>query len=359
MRERRKKKRMYEKKQQQQQQEPENENVTIEEEEDNDKLSSTLPNGSNPGISSTRKRPHTSNGISNKNDSNNNKIIIPAHLSAKEAKKFRKDERRKARAQGLDDSKLIFVLENGDDDDDDDTVKEKPLKKRQKTKDSSHFPNLNQLVQEQRRQQEQTQAEAARLQAEGAMSVEEKGRYVALDCEMVGVGSSGKQSALARASLVDWDGNVLLDSFVQVPTKVTDFRTQWSGVLPKHLQSRKAMTVDACRKQVTELLRDKILVGHALSNDLKALMLTHPAEHIRDTAKYRPYQRCGGDGKWRPRKLRDLVAENVQGMTIQRPGESHDSVDDARAAMEVFKRARVAWEAALERKQKKKHSKKD
>ena len=81
-------------------------------------------------------------------------------------------------------------------------------------------------------------------------------------------------------------------------------------------------------------------------------MLTHPAEDIRDTAKYRPYQRCGGDGKYRPRKLRDLVAEHCN-MTIQRPGESHDSVDDARAALELFKVSRVAWEAALERKQRK------
>ena len=151
---------------------------------------------------------------------------------------------------------------------------------------------------------------------------------------------------------MDWDGNVLLDSFVQVPTKVTDFRTQWSGVLPKHLQSKKAMTVKECRQQVTDLLHDKILVGHALKNDLDALMLTHSSEMIRDTAKYRPYQRLGGDGKYRPRKLRDLVAEHCD-MTIQRPGESHDSVDDARAAMELFKASRVAWEAALERKQRK------
>ena len=33
--------------------------------------------------------------------------------------------------------------------------------------------------------------------------------YVALDCEMVGVGSNGRESALARCSVVDEQGKVL------------------------------------------------------------------------------------------------------------------------------------------------------
>jgi len=37
---------------------------------------------------------------------------------------------------------------------------------------------------------------------------------VALDCEMVGVGFDGEQSALARVSIVDWNGFVLLDTYV-------------------------------------------------------------------------------------------------------------------------------------------------
>eukprot|EP00977_Amphora_coffeiformis_P015218 scaffold4456_cov164-Amphora_coffeaeformis.AAC.5 len=332
MRERRKKKRMYEKKAAG---------------EDNKNELPPTTTSKEEGDSSSRKRPHdallvTTTTITT--PASDNTIIIPEGLSAKEAKKFRKDARRQAKAEGRDESKLLFVSAS---------EKEEPTNKRRKgSQQQSHFPNLNQLVAEQRKQQERKQAEKARLEAEQELSDEMKQRYVALDCEMVGVGSSGKQSALARASLTDWEGKVLMDSFVQVPTKVTDFRTQYSGVLPKHIQSRKAMTVEECRQQVTDLLRDKILVGHALKNDLQALMLTHPAVDTRDTAKYRPYQRLGGDGKYRPRKLRDLVAEHCD-ITIQRAGESHDSVDDARAAMELFKASRVAWEAALERKQRK------
>jgi len=43
---------------------------------------------------------------------------------------------------------------------------------------------------------------------------------LALDCEMVGIGTDGKKSVLARASLVDWNGDTVFDSFVQVPTRV-------------------------------------------------------------------------------------------------------------------------------------------
>ena len=46
-----------------------------------------------------------------------------------------------------------------------------------------------------------------------------------------------------------------------------------------------------CQTAVSNLLKDKVLVGHALKNDLDVLMLSHPRAMIRDTATYRPYMR--------------------------------------------------------------------
>ena len=204
----------------------------------------------------------------------------------------------------------------------------------------------------QQKEEEQKRKEKEERQKEEERVPEEvKARYLAMDCEMVGIGADGKQSALARVSLIDWYGAVILDTFVQVPSRVTDFRTFVSGVKPKDISTRSAMDVVQCRKKVAELLRDKILVGHALKNDLDALLLNHPKENIRDTAKYRPFQRASGrnGGKWRPRKLRDLVKEHL-GLTIQVAGEAHDSTEDARATMDLFKRVRVPWEKELEKK---------
>ncbi|KAK7472103.1 3'-5' exonuclease [Stygiomarasmius scandens] len=56
------------------------------------------------------------------------------------------------------------------------------------------------------------------------------GKYLALDCEMVGVGINGSESSLARVSLVNFNGAVIMDEFVKQRERVVDYRTQWSGV---------------------------------------------------------------------------------------------------------------------------------
>jgi len=40
------------------------------------------------------------------------------------------------------------------------------------------------------------------------------------------------------------------------------------------------------QKEVADILQGRILVGHALWNDMKVLFLDHPKKCIRDTAKY-------------------------------------------------------------------------
>lgn len=271
-------------------------------------------------------------------------IIVPADLDTTAARKFRKDARRKARQDGIDESLVTFLVEGQEEVEEE----EKPRKKKAKRS----FPCINDLLKEQKDEKVKQDQEATIQRADDALPDEYKSRYVGLDCEMVGIGADGKQSALARVSLVDWYGKPLIDTYVQVPSRVTDFRTHVSGVTAKHIQDRAgAMQVKACREKVASLLKGKVLVGHALHNDLTALLLTHPKDEIRDTAKYRPFQRVAGT-KWRPRKLRDLVKQHLN-LDIQVAGESHDSVEDASATMDLFKRVRDEWEKELEANQKK------
>ena len=56
------------------------------------------------------------------------------------------------------------------------------------------------------------------------------GPCIAIDCEMVGVGPMGRESTLARVSVVNYFGAVLMDEFVRQKERVTDWRTQWSGI---------------------------------------------------------------------------------------------------------------------------------
>ena len=39
------------------------------------------------------------------------------------------------------------------------------------------------------------------------------------------------------------------------------------------------------QREVAALLKGRVLVGHAVYNDLKVLMLSHPKRHTRDTAR--------------------------------------------------------------------------
>ncbi len=173
------------------------------------------------------------------------------------------------------------------------------------------------------------------------LSDEEKHRYIAIDCEMVGVGNLGKESVLARCCIVNWDGEVVYDRYIRPIEFVTDFRTSISGIESKHL--RKAIKLEECQRAVVVLIADKIVVGHSLKNDLTALLLTHPHHMIRDTATYKPLKVAHGK-KLRPRSLKSLSKEFL-GREIQK--DKHDPGEDARAAMDLYKLFRKQWEHSL------------
>ena len=182
---------------------------------------------------------------------------------------------------------------------------------------------------------------------QGRMSEEIKARYVGLDCEMVGTGTDGKTSVLARCCMVDFDGAVLYDSFVKPQSFVTDFRTEWSGVRSEDLFGRKAknaVSFAECQNVVAAALKNKILLGHALKNDLDVLELSHPRHMIRDTARYRPYMRKHRNDKYRPRALREL-AKDFLNTTIQ--GGEHDPSEDARTAVMLYRLKMHEWEREL------------
>ncbi|GAA5857069.1 hypothetical protein JCM5353_004715, partial [Sporobolomyces roseus] len=167
----------------------------------------------------------------------------------------------------------------------------------------------------------------------------ETGQYLALDCEMVGVGPMGVESTLARVSIVNYHGVTVLDRFVRPREKVTDYRTWVSGVREEDL--RNAPSFQEVQKEVSELLKDRILVGHALSNDTNVLLLSHPWHMTRDTSLYSPLQ---GLTKTKKPGLRTL-AKLVLGLDIQ-DGE-HSSVTDARATMAIYRSQKTAWEDSI------------
>lgn len=164
---------------------------------------------------------------------------------------------------------------------------------------------------------------------------------------MVGVGPEGLESAVARVTICNWAEEVIMDTYVKVPTEVTDYRTFVSGIEAKDLEGAHALPLDQVRTLVKTILQGKILIGHALENDLAALKITHPWHDIRDTANYPKFMKEIRDGEDRsimaPRKLKELAWDHL-GRDIQTLGEAHNPVEDARAALRLYKSERMEWE---------------
>lgn len=150
-----------------------------------------------------------------------------------------------------------------------------------------------------------------------------------MDCEFLGVGPNGNKHALGRCLIVNYYGEVIYDEYVRPKERVTDWRTWVSGVTPSHMYRAKGF--DIVKQEVSDLLRNRILVGHAINNDLKVLGISIPKQFIRDTAFLTEYRSHAG-GK--PPSLKKL-AKIYFNIEIQHG--SHSSVEDAQMAMLLFR----------------------
>lgn len=161
-------------------------------------------------------------------------------------------------------------------------------------------------------------------------------KQVAMDCEMVGIGD-GTDSMIARVSIVNKYGDCVYDKYVKPREKVVDYRTPVSGIRPDQLRNGEEFNV--VQKEVADILKGRTLVGHALKHDLDVLYLSHPRRYLRDTSRYKPFRQVS---KGNTPSLKRLACE-LLGREIQ-VGE-HNSVEDARAAMQLYMLYKNKWES--------------
>jgi RNA exonuclease 4 len=157
---------------------------------------------------------------------------------------------------------------------------------------------------------------------------------VSLDCEMVGVGSDGRQSVLARVCMIDGFGGLLLDSFVRPVERVTDFRTRITGIRHKDLfgPSSKAITLTEAQKKCADLLEGKLLIGHSVHHDLSVLMLSHPKGMTVDVSVL-PRILGLKEGEKRILALKELSKTHLR-VSIQ--CSAHDPTEDSLAALLLY-----------------------
>lgn len=175
--------------------------------------------------------------------------------------------------------------------------------------------------------------------------VQPQTQLVSLDCEMVGTGPTGRVSEVARCSLVDYNGHVLFDKYIRPIGPVTDFRSQWSGIRKHHLTQ--ATSFSHARDQVKSLLKGKVLVGHSVLVDLKSLDLLHPGHMIRDISTTRLLKRLA---RFPPEHRPSLKAltNRLLHRKIQVGRHGHCPLEDARAALDLYKLVEGEWEREVE-----------
>lgn len=184
-----------------------------------------------------------------------------------------------------------------------------------------------------------------------------KGDLVALDAEFVSIAkeeaeirSDGFKStikpahmACARVSLVHGSGphsgEAFVDDFIKNSEEVVDYLTRWSGIQPGDLDpatSKRHLTTlkDTCLKIRLLELRGVIFVGHGLSKDFRVINMSPPPAQVIDTVDI---YRLPGQRKLSLR----FLAWVVLGVFMQQSAAGHDSIEDSRVSLQLYKRHRA------------------
>nr|CAD2186793.1 unnamed protein product [Meloidogyne enterolobii] len=158
--------------------------------------------------------------------------------------------------------------------------------------------------------------------------VSETSPIFTLDCEMCQ--TSIQQLELTRISVVNEDGETVMDELVKPHNKIINYITFKSGITEKMLLNVFTRLKDIQHRLCTLLPADAILCGHSLENDLRALQLSHP--YCIDTSLLFNFS-----GRLHIRSGLKALSKIFLNEDIQDSSKGHCSLQDALATWKLLK----------------------
>ena len=131
---------------------------------------------------------------------------------------------------------------------------------------------------------------------------------------------------------------------------MNSFLLQWIGKASYHRshhqeQVKKGTPFYNAREEVRKLLRGKLVVVHHFYHDFDAIQICFdiPKGNFRDTSTFKPLRKEAGEDVTKPYAKLTMLAKAILGLCIQKT-KPHDPVEDAKAAMDLYKFVQQEWE---------------